>query len=175
MRKKGNAMEQKARLRNQEGSILVVALVLLVALTLLGLTIGTISEVEIQIAGNERLYKENLYTAEAAAMQCAQVMEETADLDPTAIAWINAIGTVDSEDIRDDTWWNNGNSVVVDAAIDPDGITRYLALEEGVAEGTTLDMTKTVLRSYAIYGKRYDPANISRGRSMVKIGYRKAM
>ena len=168
-------MEQNARLRNQEGSILVVALVLLVALTLLGLTIGAVSEVEIQIAGNERLYKENLYTAEAAAMQCAQVMEETADLDPNAIAWINAIGTVDLDNIQDDTWWNNGNSTLTDAEIDSEGITRYLALEEGVAEGTSLDMTKTVLRSYAIYGKRYDPTNPRRGRSIVRIGYRKAM
>jgi len=175
MGRKGNTMKQNARLKSQEGSVLVVALVLLVALTLLGLTVGTISEVEIQIAGNERRYKENLYVAEAAAMQCAQTMEETADLDPTAVVWINAIGTVDPANIRDDGWWNDGNSTVVDVAIDPDGTTRYLAVEEGVAEGTSLDMTKTVLRSYAIYGKRYDPANPNRGRSIVRIGFRKAM
>jgi Tfp pilus assembly protein PilX len=168
-------MKQNARLKNQEGSILVVALILLVVLTLLGITISTISEVEIQIAGNERQYKENLYKAEAAAMECAQTMEETADLDPATINYINAIGTVTLANIRNDAWWDNSNSTVVDAAVDPDGITRYLAVEEGVAEGTSLDMTKTVLRSYAVYGRRYDTANPSRGRSIVRIGFRKAM
>jgi hypothetical protein len=168
-------MKQNARLKSQEGSVLVVALILLVVLTLLGITISTISEVEIQIAGNERLYKENLYKAEAAAMECAQTMEETSNLDPAAVAWINPVGSVTLVNIRNDAWWDNGNSTVVDAAVDPDGITRYLAVEEGVAEGTSLDMTKTVLRSYAVYGRRYDTANPSRGRSIVRIGFRKAM
>jgi len=171
--RKGNVMKHNSRLKNEEGSILVVALILLVALTILGITIATTSEVEIQIAGNERLYKENLYNAEAAAMECAQTMDETADLDPAVIAWIKPIGTVTLANIRDDAWFD-ANSTAVDAAIDPDGNTRYLAVEEGVAEGTSLDMTKTTLRSYAIYGKRYNSGNPSQGRSIVKIGFRKA-
>ena len=154
---------------------MVVALILLVVLTLLGITISTISEVEIQIAGNERLYKENVYRAEAAVMECAQKMQEAASLDAGALTWMNTKGSVTSANVRSDTWWNDTNSAVVNAAVDPDGDTRYLAVEEGVAPGTSLDMLKTPLRSYSIYGRRYDSANASRGRSVVRIGFRKAM
>jgi type IV pilus assembly protein PilX len=168
-------MKQNSGKKNQEGSVMVVALILLVVLTLLGITISTISEVEIQIAGNERLYKENVYRAEAAVMECAQRMQEAASLDAGALTWMNTKGSVTSANVRSDTWWNDTNSAVVNAAVDPDGDTRYLAVEEGVAEGTSLDMTKTPLRSYSIYGRRYDSANASRGRSVVRIGFRKAM
>lgn len=154
---------------------MVVALLLLVVLTLLGITISTISEVEIQIAGNERQYKENVYYAEAAVMECAQIMQQAASLDAGALAWMSTKGSVTPANLRSDTWWNDTNSAVVNATVDPDANTRYLAVEEGVAEGTSLDMTKTTLRSYAIYGRRYDSANPSRGQSIVKIGFRKAM
>lgn len=166
-------MEQNSRLKRQEGSVLVVALILLVALTILGITISTISEVEIHIAGNERLYKENLYNAEAAAMECAQLMEEAASLDPDVYTWIKRMGTVMLADIRNDTWFE-ANSAPVDAATDPAGNMRYLALEEGIAEGTSLDMTKTTLRSYAIFGKQYNPARPNQGRSTVRVGLRTA-
>ncbi len=44
-------------LRNEEGSMMVIALLVLVILTLIGTTIATTSRVEIQIAGNERFHK----------------------------------------------------------------------------------------------------------------------
>jgi hypothetical protein len=142
-------------IKNEDGTVLVIALIILVFLTLIGITISATTEVEIQIAGNERLYKDNLYTAEAAAMECAQMMEE--------------LGSVTLNDIRDDTYWpGNGQASSID------GNTTFIAVEEGVAEGTTLDMTKTTLRSYSIYGRRYDAARPNRGRGIVRVGYRKA-
>jgi hypothetical protein len=170
---KVNLMKRNPWLRNEDGTVLVVALLILVFLTLIGITITATTEVEIQIAGNERLYKENLYNAEGATMECAQRMEEEASLDPTAHNWIKPLGSVTVDNIRDDAYWA-GNGTAVDPSVDPDGNALYLAVEEGVAEGTTLDMTKTTLRSYAVYGRRYNPARPNLGRSIVRVGYRRA-
>ena len=167
--RKDNPMKRKQWIKSEDGTVLVVALMILVFLTLIGITITATTEVEIQIAGNERLYKDNLYTAEAAAMECAQMMEEFVSLDPTAHPFIKPLGSVTLDNIRDDAYWpGNGEASTID------GNTRFLAVEEGVAEGTTLDMTKTTLRSYSIYGRRYDAAQPNKGRGIVRVGYRKA-
>ena len=57
---------------NEEGSVLVLALIMLVLLTLLGIAATRTSEIEIQIAGNERTYKLNFFSADGAVMECCQ-------------------------------------------------------------------------------------------------------
>jgi len=162
-------MKRNPLIKNEEGTVLVIALIILVFLTLIGISITVTTEVEIQIAGNERLYKDNLYTAEAAAMECAQKMEELASLDPTVHTFIKPLGSTTLTDIRDDAFWPaNSEASTIDAN------TTFLAIEEGVAEGTTLDMTKTTLRSYSIYGRRFNTARPNLGRSIVRVGYRRA-
>lgn len=52
-------------IRNEEGSVLVIALVMLVLLTILGITATSTSNVELQIAGNERNFKRTFFTANA--------------------------------------------------------------------------------------------------------------
>jgi len=173
-KRKVNHMRRNPLVKNEEGTVLVIALIILVFLTLIGISISVTTEVEIQIAGNERLYKNNLYTAEAAAMECAQKMEEEPSLDPTAHNYIQPLGSVTKADILNDGYWDDTVSQTVDASVDPDGNTRYLTVEEGVAEGTTLDMTKTTLRSYTIYGRKFNAARPNLGRSIVKVGYRRA-
>jgi len=163
-------MKEKLRLKNEDGAVLVIALIILVLLTLMGIAITTTSEFEIHIAGNERIYKENVYNAEAAAMEAAQIMEEAASLDSGAISWIKSIGSVTLANIRDNAWFEANSQAV---SFDASGSVRYLAVEEGVPEGTSLDMTKTGLYSYAIYGWRHNSANPNQGRSIVKVGYRR--
>jgi len=167
--RKDNPMKRNQWIKSEDGTVLVVALMILVFLTLIGITITATTEVEIQIAGNERLYKDNLYTAEAAAMECAQMMEEFVSLDPAAHPFIKPLGSVTLNDIRDDAYWPANDQVST-----IDGNTSFIAVEDGVAEGTSLDMTKTTLRSYSIYGRRYDAARPNKGRGIVRVGYRKA-
>ena len=50
--------------QNEQGSITVIALMILVVLTLLGITISRTSTIDIQIAGNEIPFKQNFYVAE---------------------------------------------------------------------------------------------------------------
>ncbi len=169
LNRKDNPMKRNPWIKNEDGTVLVVALIILVFLTLIGITITATTEVEIQIAGNERLYKDNLYTAEAAAMECAQMMEELASLDPAGNPFIKPLGSVTLNNIRDDAYWpGNSQASTIDAN------TTFIAIEDGVAEGTTLDMTKTTLRAYSIYGRRFNTARPNLGRSIVRVGYRRA-
>jgi type IV pilus assembly protein PilX len=56
-------MEKIQVVENERGSVLVIALIMLVLLTILGISASTTSEIETQIAGNERNYKRTFYTA----------------------------------------------------------------------------------------------------------------
>jgi hypothetical protein len=59
-------MKEKCLPENEKGSITVLAVVLLMLLTLLGIAATTTSSIEVQIAGNELRHKLAFYSAEAA-------------------------------------------------------------------------------------------------------------
>ena len=50
--------------RNQEGIVLVLCLITLVLLTLIGISATTTSQLEAEISGNDKTYKEAFYAAE---------------------------------------------------------------------------------------------------------------
>ena len=68
-------------LKNEEGSVMIVSIVILALLTIIGIAVTTTSSVELQIAGNEKAQLENLYLAEGAAMMIAQILENQDDLE----------------------------------------------------------------------------------------------
>jgi hypothetical protein len=54
------------KLKNEEGTVLVVALMILVIVTLIGISSTTTSQIETLVSGNQRLHKIAFYAAEAA-------------------------------------------------------------------------------------------------------------
>jgi len=72
-------MKITAPLKNEDGIALIIALMLLVLLTLLGMAATTTSLLEIQIADNNRDYKVNFYRAETAAYEAARNMGNAPD------------------------------------------------------------------------------------------------
>jgi len=165
-------MIEKTWLNNEEGSVLILALIMLVLLTLIGISATTTSIIETRIAGNERVYKRNLYSAEAAAMECAQTMEQTTLQNPRP-PWLGLIGTVNEpDDIRLSSFWETSPDPVPQASVITD--TLFVATSQGLAKGikgTSLDMTKSNVHAYAVYG-RCQPTNS--GPTIIEIGYRKA-
>ncbi len=163
-------MKEISMLKNEDGTVLVLALIMLVLLTLLGISATTTSMIETRIAGNERVYKQNFYAAEAASMHCAQEMEEKVDpkADTSTVNWLHGFGVVDYSFIRNSVW---DDSVSVQSI---DVNTRFLASSEGLVgggAGTSLDMTKSSVHGYLIYG-RCTPQNS--GPTVIEIGFRKA-
>ena len=53
------------RLKSERGSTLIMALVLMVVLTIIGIAVTKTSKTEVQLAGNEKYYKEAFYNADS--------------------------------------------------------------------------------------------------------------
>jgi len=58
-------MKDKTLIRNENGSVIVLAVVMLVLLTFLGISATRTSTIEVQIAANEKRAVQDLYQAEA--------------------------------------------------------------------------------------------------------------
>jgi hypothetical protein len=63
-------------LNNHRGSALVVALLMLVVLTLIGISATTTTTFELQIAGNDKLYKRAFYAADGATEMGGELIEQ---------------------------------------------------------------------------------------------------
>ncbi|PIV99592.1 MAG: hypothetical protein COW41_07545, partial [Deltaproteobacteria bacterium CG17_big_fil_post_rev_8_21_14_2_50_51_6] len=84
-------MKWKALLQDRGGSVLVLGMLMLVLLSILGIAVVNTSTIEVQVASNERSYKENLYEAEAGAIEAAQSLQNS-DLANVAPGWLQGIG-----------------------------------------------------------------------------------
>jgi len=156
-------MKKRFLLFQERGSVLIVALVILALFTLLSVSSTTTTNMEIRITGNENIQKENLYAAEAAAMRCAQDMQDT---DLRAIippAYLNGIESVpqSQSDIC--------NLTHTDFTELP-ATTAFASVTRGIASGSSLDMTKTRVHEYSVYGW----CDRNRNLVIVEVGYRKA-
>lgn len=155
----------------EEGSVLVIALIMLVLLTLVGTSANQISSVEIQIAGNEAVYKNNFYLAEASALQAIQALENT-NLDTSPPSWLeNTPGELTDAQVRTDANWSGtfpGGTPSATSAVDTNA--RYVAVSEGIDSTSSLDMGKSRVYSYKVYGR----SNTNNGQVTILVGYRKA-
>jgi type IV pilus assembly protein PilX len=92
-------MEKIQVVENERGSVLVIALIMLVLLTILGISATTTSDIEVQIAGNERNYKRTFYTANSgiehvkASLSNALTTNQAIQIatDPTKLNWTFAL------------------------------------------------------------------------------------
>ena len=164
-------MQEKSLLKNEEGSVIVLALVMLVLLTLLGISATSTSTIEVQIAANEHRYKDNLYKAEGAVMECTQILENSNNpqfLHPSGSSppgWLHD----ESVDLSDtDTMIQNNYENSQQAGIDSNAY--FAANAIGIGSGDSLDINApTQMHEFKIYGL-YSGNN---GQSQVVVGYKK--
>ena len=69
-------MEKGLFLKNEDGSVLVVALIMLVLLTIIGISASTTSTIEVRIAGNEKFHKMAFYAADGGTEAGAELLEQ---------------------------------------------------------------------------------------------------
>ncbi|CAB5100437.1 hypothetical protein D3OALGA1CA_3289 [Olavius algarvensis associated proteobacterium Delta 3] len=175
--------------RNEDGTVMVIALLIMAILTILGLSAIDTSNVEIQITSNERIYKRNFYKAEAAVIAAAQQLEESTpsqlanvsnidwlintDFDADNMQYQTPAGTwVSLQDVSGD-WIDPPavNGIVGQVA---SGDSDYAASRFVVLETTGfIDLTApSNMHSYEIYGF-YDSQGADRGQVVVEIGYKR--
>jgi hypothetical protein len=86
--------------KNEHGSVLVVALVILVLLTLMGISVTTTSDIEVQIAKNEQKYVEEFYVADSAWKQGVEWLDSLASRPPLVNSAL-FFGVVEGETVPD--------------------------------------------------------------------------
>ena len=154
------------------GTIMPIALVLLLLLTMIGIAATMTSEVEIRIAGNEVAYKENLYNAEGSAMAGVQMLENETDpsvLKDLTYDWMH--GSLPDTNVSSDTNWNPDNNNANPASFGVGGYTGYLAVYQGIDPGGSLDIggATTNLHRYTVYGR----SARKKGEAIIEVGYKK--
>ena len=160
-------------LNNEEGAVIIAALMVLVLLTIIGIASTNVSNTEVKIAGHELIYQQNFYRAEGATLEAVEIMEGLADPKTTAPNWLwESLDTFTDDTASDSTLWD-GTMTGADATPEPSTLadTRYVVVSGGIMEGETLDIGSTKIHRYAIYGRCAPP---KRGSTTVEIGYLKA-
>lgn len=166
-------MKAHQPLEGEKGSSIVIALIFLMLLTVIGMSATNTANIEIQMAGNDRIYTENLYLAEGAMMEAAQKLADAAADDilaPFNFDGLHGSGaemadpavTWDADGVAD----GNSHSALVDPAS-----CRYSIRYDGLAPGSSLDMEETVIHQYTVYGRALRLG----GESIIEAGYKRRM
>ena len=180
MKVKTDSLIKKDIIMDENGSALILSMLMVMMLTLIGIAATTTSTLEMGIAANERVYKDNFNRSEAAAMIGAQEMENEMDETPLKdlqqqkySTWmhfnlpdpnnLNNNWGYDEDDQNPDTPANTDSA----EAIDPQ--SRYLGDYKRVAPDASLDMSEPTIHEFSIYGR----SARNRGSVTIEIGYRK--
>ena len=154
-------------LANEQGSAIILAVLILAVLTILGVSSTNTSTVELQIVRNERIYQQNFYKAESAVMEAAQRLElenDKANLRPAAKVWLVDVDT-HLEKITD--FLDHDNASLIDAVN-----ASYSANARGIVSGASLDMTS----EHNMYGfKIFGYSRDNQGNVFIEVGYKKRM
>ena len=159
----------------EQGSAMVVALLILVVLTILGMVMIQTTTTELQITRNDSVVKDHFYRAEAAAVEAAQWLEKQnvsclEDLSCAVFLSQNDVNlaTLDDEELNTGPWAMA--EVDPDQVDTPDRIVGYRIVDE---TGLIDLSAATNLHEYKIYGYYNRPGGLNRGNALVEIGYKK--
>jgi type IV pilus assembly protein PilX len=112
----------RATLRNSQGATLIIGLLTLVLLSLIGIAATTTSRMEVQIAGNDKMYKEAFYAAEFGVTQGEAALEallSRTELNEDSVVGHYAQG---NRPALEDLQWDTSDSVKVPVANLPDAL-----------------------------------------------------
>ncbi len=156
-------------LKNEEGFLILIALMFLVLLTIVGLAASNASKTEVQIVTSELIYQDNFYRTEAAVMEGAELLENLADPQTTPPAWLTPVaGGITSANLG--TAWAGGNPDVSPAPATIDSANcQFMSSYEAITPGSSVVMNAPKIHEFSIYGRCND-----RGIAEIRIGMRKA-
>jgi type IV pilus assembly protein PilX len=156
-------------MKSEDGYVaLFAALVLLVLISIIGISASRVANTEISMARNELIYQRNFFLAEGAAMEAADRLANTADLKNNMPIWMEtAAGALDYTNLR--AYFSHAHAPVPQASELDVNRTLYVGGVDGTAPGEGLDPDRPKIRAISVYGRcEWD------GVSIIKIGYRTA-
>ena len=159
---------------NESGSAMVMAMVILAVLTILGISSINTSTIELQIVHNEKIYQQNFYQAESAAIEGVQKLEDVGSSD-TALAqtWCKK-SSDDYDDDYDDYDASDTDDPEVWTDADPDDNLGIDATVSVVLKGrdptSSLNMAPDSKSKYMYKIRGYGKAD--NGKVLIEIGYK---
>jgi len=173
--------ENLVYLKNENGAAILVALMVLMVVTIIGVSSSSKTTMELQVVRNEGVYKQNFYHAEGGANQVMQQIWEQAQDDPyllqdkSLLPWLNNRSDVDADnDDRIDminpnyAWDSDGEDNNDNSATSSLPSTIMSAVDEGICRDCSLEMTGTNVYDYALFGL----SQLNGGRALIHIGWR---
>ena len=162
-------------LKNEQGVVMIAALLVLVLLTIIGIASTNTSNTEVQIAGHQVAYQQNFYRTEGAIVEAIALLDAESDPKADPPDWLEPnLDAITEEDLKDVNFWENGSGTLK-PSVSTLSDTRFVVLSQGIATGqgygSSLDLNKAAVHEYKIYG-RCAPEN--KGTTMLEIGYLKA-
>ena len=159
-------------LNNENGSAIVIALMLLSLLTVMGIWSTRKSNVETLIAGNEVARKQTFYRTEGAVIEGGFAIEDAAAsaLKAWSLDWLFEASV--APDMTQPANWDfdqvGGDDTAVPSTVDAE--VGYCALDKGITSGDSLLMTgATQVRTYAVYSFH----DSRMGQSLQEVGYKR--
>ena len=97
-------------LNNEKGSVIIAALMVLVLLTIIGISSTNVSNTEIKISTHELIYQQHFYRAEGATLEAFLDMEgiEDPEANPPSYLWSHLAPNTFVEETTpyDKTFWD---------------------------------------------------------------------
>ena len=159
-------------LNNEEGSVIIAALMILVLLTIIGIASTNVSNTEVKISTHNLIHQQNFYRAEGATMEAVHQMET---MGTPSFGWLTQTvqsteTLINSGDLYNSTFWESGSAEATPATSTL-ADSNYAGGYGGLLPGEPLEIGSTKRHRYAIYGRSAPP---NRGAVTVEIGYIKA-
>ena len=158
-------------LNNENGAALFVAVLVMLIATMVGYFALQNTNIEMQIAGNQRVYQRAFYRADAAAMEGAQRLYNVATNNPENLRepslyppWM--YGAPLTSSLEDINQWDTNNDGVLELGVysdvdpnDPaDPNPAFAVAYQGIAPGAQWELGEPTMRVLAIFSL-YDPQN----------------
>jgi len=175
-------VRKNCQMNNEDGFVLIVALLILLVLMILGTAATNTTTIELNIAGNEKVAKVNFYTAESAALEGAQrLINETSETvllparnpapQPSDLVRMSATASSTSAGDRANLDMDGDGSfdLAPSSITVANGIVGEVVTLNGVKSGSSLGMDTSRVYDYTSYGV----AQINRGNAIIKVGVKK--
>jgi hypothetical protein len=169
---RGKYHPRNINLCGERGSTLVAVLLIMAAISIIGMVGLNISTVELKISSNERVMRETFYLTEGAAFEGVQRLANAPriDLEDRIYFWHHRGDAAEGDGInfRDPQQWNTSGLKEDNAqksALDAESF--FSAVEHRLAAGSSAVVTESRLYLNQVYGlsRKYDASDL------VEIGY----
>ena len=162
-------------LNNEDGSVIILALLMLAILTILGVSSTNTSTTELKIVRNEQLYQIHFDQAESGADEAMERIEQEKNTDQlfpsmTGYDWINdqTVNLSVPANWKDMGSGSGNSSDNCDQSlITPN--TLYAAIALGIKSGSSLDMGSTRLYEFEAFG--LSKSTTGAGEILIGTGY----